>query len=106
MTVSDNVYSAIETTLNKTPALYSYTEIIPKTFLISTVVQSWSHEDVFTREPIRRFARAMATNEAFPGAKRLNLFHFQKFKINSITVYPKGYPVTGTPVQTENDKKL
>ena len=40
MTVSDNVYSAIETTLTKTPALYRYTEIIPKTFLLSTGVQS------------------------------------------------------------------
>ena len=106
MTVSDNVYSAIETTVTKTPALYRYTEIIPKTFLISTGVQSWSHEDVFTREPIRRFAIAMATNEAFLGAKSVNPFHFQKFNLNSITVYRNGYPVAGTPLQTENDKKL
>ena len=86
MTVSDNVYSATETTLTKTPALYRYTEIITKTFLISTF-QSSSHEDVFTREPIRRFATAMATNEAFLGAKQVNPFHFQKFNLNSITDY-------------------
>ena len=105
MTVSDEVYSAIVTTLTKTMALYRY-QIIPKTFLIFTGVQSWSHEDVFTREPIRRFAIAMATNEALLGAKRVNLFHFQKFNLNSITVYYNGYPVAGTPLQTENDKKL
>ena len=48
----------------------------------------------------------MATNEAFLGAKRVNLFHFQKFNLNSIKVYRNGYPVAGTPLQTENDKKL
>ena len=48
----------------------------------------------------------MATNEAFLGAKRVNPFHFQKFNLNSITVYRNGYPVAGTPLQTENDKKL
>ena len=106
MTVSDNVHSDIETTLTKTPALYRCTEIIPKKIVISTGVQSWSHEDVFTREPIRTFAIALATNEDFLGAKRVNHFHFQKFNLNSITVYRNGYPVAGTPLQTESDKKL
>ena len=48
----------------------------------------------------------MATNEAFLGAKRVKPFHFQIFNLNSITVYRNGYPVAGTPLQTENDKKL
>ena len=75
-------------------------------FLFSTGVNSWSHEVAFTREPIRKFAIAMATNEAFLGAKRVNPFQFQKFNLNSITVYRNGYPVAGTQLQTENDKKL
>ena len=49
LTVSDNVCSAIGTTSSKIPALYRYTETIPKISLISTVVQRWSHEDVFAR---------------------------------------------------------
>ena len=106
MTVNDRGYSAIETTLLKTPAPHGYTEIIPKTFLISTGVQSWSHEDKFTRELIRRFAIAMATNEAFLGAKRVNHFLFQNFNLHSITVYRNGYPVAGTPLQTEDDNKF
>ena len=84
---SDNVCSAIGTTLNKTPALYRYTEIIPKMFLISTVAQRCSHEDVFAKEPIRRFAMAMTTNEAFSEAERINLLHFPKFNLNGITIH-------------------
>ena len=53
MTVSDNVYSSFDTTKTKIPALYRYTDIAPKTFLISTGVLRWSHKDAFTREPIR-----------------------------------------------------
>ena len=48
----------------------------------------------------------MATNEAFLGAPHVNTFHFQKFNLNSITGYRNGYLVAGTPLQTENDKKL
>lgn len=106
MTVTEDVYSAIETTLTKTPAIYRFTEVIPKTFLISRDVRSWDHEDIFNREPIRRFAFAMITNQAFLGAKRSNPFHFQKFNLDSIIVYRNGYPVAGTPLQTEDDKKL
>ena len=58
MTVSEQVFIAIEKTLTKSPALYRYTEVIPKTFLIPTGSRSWSKEDVFSREPIRRFALA------------------------------------------------
>lgn len=106
MTVTDHVYSAIETTLSKTPALYRYTEILPKTFLISSRVKSWDQEDIFNREPIRRFAIAMNTNAAFLGSKTVNPFHYQKFNLDNITVYRNGYPVAGTPLLTENDKKL
>ena len=73
ITISDKVYSATETTLTKTPALYRCTEVIPKTILNSTGKQSWSQEDVFTRVLNRRFEIAMATKEPFLGAQRLNL---------------------------------
>jgi len=106
MTVTDNVYSAIEKTLTKTPAIYRYIEVIPKTFLISTGSRSWSHEDIFTREPIRRFALAMSPNANFLGAKRANPFHYQKFGLRSITVYRNGSPIAGTPLTTDNDKRL
>ena len=106
MTVADHVYTAIETTLTKMPALYRYTETISKTFLVSANSQSWDQEDVFNREPIRRFVIAMSTNAGFLGAKRTNPFHYQKFDLNSITVYRNGYPVAGTPLETDNDKKV
>ena len=77
MTAADNVYTAIETTFTKMPALYRYTEIIPKTFLVSSAVQSWDQEDVFNRDPIRRFVLAMTTNAGFLGAKRTNPFYIK-----------------------------
>ena len=105
MTVSENVYSEIESTLAKASAMYRYTEIIPKTFIVSKGLKSWNHEDIFNREPIRRFALAMTTNSSFLGAKRENPFHFRKFDLDSITVLRNGYPIAGTPLQTDNDKK-
>ena len=48
----------------------------------------------------------MATNEAFLGAKLAKSFHFEKFNLNSTKVYRNGYPVAGTPVRTDNDRRL
>ena len=76
MTVTENVYTAIETNLTKMPAIYRYTEIIPKTFIISNNSSSWNQEDIFNREPIRRFAIAMTTNQAFLEVKFLILSIF------------------------------
>ena len=106
MTVTENVYTAIETNLTKMPAIYRYTEIIPKTFIISNNSSSWNQEDIFNREPIRRFAIAMTTNQAFLGSKIFNPFHFRKFGLSSITVYRNGYPIAGTPLHTDDDKKI
>ena len=63
MTLNDDVVSAIEKTLLSSPASYPYLETITNTFLASTGLQSWKHEDVFSREPIRRLAICLNTNE-------------------------------------------
>ena len=106
MTVSENVYSAIESTLTKTPVIYRNTEIMPKTFLVSTGSKSWNHEDIFNCEPIRRFSLAMTTNKAFLGSKADKPFHYQKFNLENITVYRNAYPIAATPLQTDNDKNF
>ena len=62
MTRADQVLTAIEKTLLKTPAVYHYTEVLPRTFLATTGIRSWSHEDIFSKEPVRRMIIAMATN--------------------------------------------
>ena len=98
MTVSEQVFIAIEKTLTKTPALYQYTEVLPKTFLIPTGSRSWSKEDVFSREPIRLFALALVSNASFLGSEDTNPFHYQKHNLNEVTVYWNGYPVAGTPL--------
>ena len=106
MTLTENAYSAIETTLAKATARYRYTEIIPRTFLIGQNSQSWDQENVFGGQPIRRFILAMSTNAGFVGAKTTNPFHYQKFGLRSITVYRNGHPIAGTPLETDTDKKM
>lgn len=106
MTVSDNVLSAIENVLIKTPAMYRYNEVIPKTFLASTGVMSWKQEDVFHKEPIRRFAVALSANTAFIGSNVTNPYNYQKFDLKSITVYRNGIPVAGTPLSTADNKRI
>ena len=46
MTIADHILTAIEKTLLKTPAVYRYTEVLPRTFLATTGIRSWSHEDI------------------------------------------------------------
>ena len=47
MSVADSVLGAIEKTLLKTPAIYRYIEVIPRTFLAQNGARSWRQEDVF-----------------------------------------------------------
>jgi len=105
MTVSENVVASLERVLLKTPAMYKYTEVIPKTFIIPAGQNSWKHEDVFMKEPIRRMAIAMNTNTAFGASNVSNPFNYQKFRLRSITVYRNGIPIAGTPLETEDNKR-
>jgi hypothetical protein len=106
MTVSDPVLAAVERALLKTPALYMYTEVIPKTFIIPTGQNSWKHEDVFMKEPIRRMAIAMNTNIAFGASNVGNPFHYQKLGLRAITIYRNGIPIVGTPMDTTDDRRI
>ena len=106
MTLTENAYSAIETTLAKATARYRYTEVIPRTFLIGQNSQSWDQEKLFSGQPFRRFILALSTNAGFVGAKTMNPFHNQNFGLRSITVYRNGHPIAGTPLETDTDKKM
>ena len=87
MTVTDYVPSSIEKTLLKTLAIYNYIEVLPRTFLATTGVQSWRQEDVLPKEPVRRIILAMSSNTATLGTNRTNPFHYQKFQLNENIVY-------------------
>ena len=100
MTIADLVLTAIEKTLLKTPAVYRYTEVLPRTFLTTTGIRSWSHEEIFSKVFARRMIIAMATNQAYLGTNRINFFNCQKFNLNQIVVYRNGQPIVGTPVST------
>ena len=78
MTLNDEVVSAIEKNLLTSPAAYPYFETLTKTFLASTGLHSWKQEDIFAREPIRRPAICLNTNEAFLGQQYAKSFSFSK----------------------------
>ena len=105
MTVSDNVVGAIEKTLMKTPAIYRYNEAITKTFLATTGQQSWKHEDIITKEPIRRVIVALSVGTAFIRTNAANPFHYQKFGLREITIYRNGFATPGTPMSTTDNKR-
>ena len=106
MTLNDDVVSAIEKTLLSSPASCPYLETITKTFLASAGLQSWKQDDVFGREPIRRLAICLNTNEAFLGSKLLNPFHYRKFNLEQICIYRNGLPVADSPISTDDSKRV
>ena len=97
---------SIEKTLLKTPAVYRYTEVLPRTFLATTGVQSWRQEDVFSKEPIQRMIIAMTTNRAYLGTNRTTPFLYQKFDLSQIDIYRNGLPIVGTPISTASNQRL
>ena len=106
MTVSDQLFNAIEKTLTKTLALYRYTEVLPKTYLIPQGSRSWSKQDIFSKEPIRRFALALISNQAFLGSQLTNPFHHQRHDLSEVTVNRMGSPIAGTPISTDDEKRV
>ena len=105
ITLSDKVVGALEKTLN-TPEMYRYNEVITKTFLATAGQRNWKHEDNFTKEPIRRLIVALCRSNAFIATNNINLYHYQKFDLSEITVFRKGFAKTGTPMITNNNKRL
>ena len=92
MTLNDDEVPAIDKPLLSSPASYPYLETIAKTFLVPTGSQSWKQEDVFSREPIQRFAICIKTNEAF---------NLEQICINQI-----GLPAADNPINTFDGKRL
>ena len=106
MTLTDHVLSAIEKTLLKTPAVYRYTEVLPRNFLATAGIRSWSQEDIFSKEPVRRMIIAMSTNQSYLGTNRKNPFHDQIFNLNKIVIHRNGLLVVGTPISTTSDQRV
>ena len=103
MTLNDTIVSALEKTFLSSPASYPYLETLTKTFFDSTGLHSWRQEDIFSREPKRRPAICLNTNEAFLGNNRQNQFHFQKYNLRKIYVYRNGLPVADSLISTADN---
>ena len=105
MTLDDDMVSAIEKTLLSGPASNPYSKTITKTFLTSTGLESWKQDDAFSKEPIRRIAMCINTNEAFLVGKQLKHFHFRKIHLEQICVYRNVVPVADSPIKTTDKKR-
>ena len=90
----------------KTTAVYGFTEVLPRSFLASTVVQSWCQEDAFSKEPVRQMIIAMTTNQAYLGTNRTNPFRYRAFNFSEVTIYPNGLPIVGTLISTAQRKQI
>ena len=75
---------------------------MPRIFLTTTGIGSWSSEDVLSKERIRRIVIAVATNQAYLGSNRTNLFHYQKSNLSQFVVYRNGQTIVGTSVSTNH----
>ncbi len=104
--VTEENFASIQRVLLKTPAIYAYHEVIPKSFIIPGGQNSWKQENIFLNEPIRRFAIAMNTNAAVGGTNDTNPYNFQKFGLQRIIVSRNGIPIAGTPIDTVDDKRM
>ena len=80
--------------------MYPYTEVLPRTFFAKIAKGSWSHEDIFSKEPFRRMVIAMFTNQVYLGTNCDNRFHYQKISLSQTVVHRNGQTNVGTPVST------
>ncbi len=102
--VKEPCVQAIENALNKSPAIYSFTEVIPKTFVMTNGITKFSKENVFMSQPVKRFALMMfESNPANP--HRSNPYNFQKLAMREIKVSLNGMSVCGTPLSTTNVRR-
>ena len=74
--------------------------------MATTGQQSWKHDDIFTKEPIRRVIVALCVGTAFIGTNTANPFHYQKFGLREITIYRNGFATAGTPMSTTDNQRL
>ena len=90
----------------KTPAVYRYTEVLPRTFLATAGIGSWSQEYIFLNEPVRRMIIAISTSQSYLGTKRRNTFHYAKFILSEIVIYRNGLSVVWTTFSTTSDQRV
>ena len=87
-------------------ALCSYTETIPKAFLLSSSVHNWHQEGIFNEQPMRKLVLAMTKFIGFLRATRKTLFHCQNFGLSGTTVFSNDCPIAGEPVITDTDETI
>ena len=68
--------------------------------------QSWKHEDIFTKEPIRRLIIALRAGDAFIGNNTVNPFNYQKLGLREITVFRNGFATAGSQKSAIDNKRL
>ena len=106
--VTDSVILSIEKPLVKRPAIYLYTEILIKSFIIQTGHKCFLEENLFGTESIRQITFCMVKN-SLPCSTPMNHldFSYQKVDVQRVEVQSgNGVPLAGTPLDTSNNFHL
>ena len=69
-------------------------------------MRSWNHEDISSKESVRRMVIAITTNQAYLGTNVTNPFHYQKFNLSPFVVYRNGQPIIGIPVSSNFNHRI
>ncbi len=93
MIVDKSVFDKIQSQITKEPAVYPFTEIKAKTYIIQDGQNEFFVEDIFNQEPIRRLCIALNTNEKFTGTLKENPFHFEKHKLKRVLISRNSIPL-------------
>ncbi len=93
MIVEKSVFDKIQSQITKEPAVYPFTEIKAKTYIIQDGQNEFFVEDIFNQEPIRRLCIALNTNEKFTGTLKENPFHFEKHKLKRVLISRNSIPL-------------
>lgn len=81
---------AVESQLEKTPALYPFLQSIVKTFTIAAGNYSFQIEDPYSSRIPAKMVVGLVTNQAYTGNVKQNPFNFQTFDLNFFQVCKDG----------------
>ncbi|XP_046602256.1 uncharacterized protein F54H12.2-like [Neodiprion lecontei] len=99
MKISPGILLAHARTLAKGTAKYPVTRVEVKSFTIHAGVQAETLDNVILGQLPKRVIIGFVSNKAFNGDRQRNLFNFQNYSLNFLSLYVDGVQVPPKPLQ-------